>query len=107
MKADQQMPIALAIKLGIPWDHANRKIKFKTQLVTEDGQPAILENNPLVIEGEIEVGRPPGIRPGSTLDAVLSIRFPALMLPKGGYSFIFEADGTEAGRVSFESVDTP
>jgi len=107
MAANLPIPVALAIKLGIPWDQANRQIPFKAELVTEDGQSVVINETPVMLEGEIEVGRPPGTRPGSTLDAVLSIRFPALALQKGAYTWIFQADNKEAGRVSFEAIDVP
>lgn len=108
MIASAPINIALAIKLGIPWDQANRQIPFKASLVTEDGHLVSLGEPPqqVQVEGAIEVGRPPGLPPGSTLDAILALRFPGLILAKGGYSWQFHAEGKEVGRVSFDVVES-
>ena len=37
--------------------------------------------------GEIEAGRPPGVSPGSQLDAAFSFSVPSLPLPPGRYQW--------------------
>ena len=104
MTANQPVPLALAIKLGVDWDQANKKIPIKVTLVTEDGQSVIINDQPVVLDAGVEVGRPAGTKPGSTLDAILVFRFPGLTLDLGGYSWIVEAGGEEAGRIPFDAV---
>jgi hypothetical protein len=53
----------------------------------------------VLAEAELEVGRPPGVAPGSNLDASLALNFPQLPLPPG--RFQWQAD--IAGAVQVES----
>jgi Family of unknown function (DUF6941) len=61
-------PMALAIKIDLPWDRANLKHKWKLELVDADGHgvkvdvPGEDESRPLILEGVLEVGRPPGLK---------------------------------------------
>src|SRR5438093_10453545 len=84
--------MALAVKLGVPWDEANDRHRVAVMLLTADGEQVSLPN-PLV-EGEevelksevqIETGRPAGLAPGTEIDAALVFDFPGLPLPIGSY----------------------
>ena len=105
MTANQPIPLALAVKLAVDWDQANKKIPIKVTLVTEDGGTVVVDGLPVLIDAAVEVGRPAGIRPGSKLDAVLVFRFPALSLGLGRYEWLVEASGKEAGRIPFDAVE--
>jgi hypothetical protein len=97
--------LSLAIVLRIPWDQTNRPHDIRTVLVDEDGEPIPNpEGNPLAIAGKVEVGRPPGVKPGSTFNVPLAMRFNGVPLEAGGYSFLFEVDGHELTRVTFEAI---
>ena len=65
-------PSALAIALKVPWDEANRRHDLRVELLDSDGQPVRLgsaeEGQRFVIESNFEVGRPPGLRPGTPID---------------------------------------
>src|SRR5438105_4643774 len=65
-------PSAIAVKLDIPWDEANRRHTLKFSLLDEDGRPVVVPtpigDRPLEIEGQFEVGRPPGLKPGTSID---------------------------------------
>jgi hypothetical protein len=56
-------PSAVALKIDVPWDQANRRHHWVLELVTEDGDPVVIEGEALRADGEFEVGRPPGIAP--------------------------------------------
>jgi hypothetical protein len=82
----QPTPMAVAIKIEVPWDQTNVKHPIVLELVDADGQPIELEGEggepvTLRIEGEVEVGRPPGVKPGTPLDAVLAINTGPIPLP--------------------------
>jgi len=84
----QPGPSALAIKIDVPWDYANRKYKFLLELVTSDGQPVTIpqpggDAAALQIAGEFEAGRPSGLIAGSYLDVVMGLNFGPLALPPG------------------------
>jgi hypothetical protein len=84
--------MALAIKLSVPWDRANEPLGVRATLLTEDGQPVILGPGPIRLEGEVEVGRPPGLKRGTPLDFNFVLNFPGIALGPGGYVWELEID---------------
>jgi hypothetical protein len=81
-------PSAIALYIQIPWDETNVKHLFRLELVDADGQPVELEGadgsrEPFVISGDFEVGRPPGVKPGTPIDMPLALNIPPLPLPPG------------------------
>ncbi|MBD0330189.1 MAG: hypothetical protein ICV64_08815 [Thermoleophilia bacterium] len=83
-------PMALAVKIEVPWDRANIKHRWRLELLDEDGAAVELVPTPeggpqpLRIEGEFEAGRPPGLKPGTPLDVALALNLAPLPLPAGG-----------------------
>jgi hypothetical protein len=77
-------PSAIAAKIDVPWNDANVKHQWQLALLS-DGQPFVIEMpegpQPLVLEGEFEVGRPPGLRRGTPIDFALAINLGPLPLP--------------------------
>ena len=66
--------MSIAVKVEVPWDQANKKHSFKLALLDSDGRPVSLpEGKPVIVEGEFEVGRPPGLKAGSPLDVVVAL----------------------------------
>ena len=49
--------VALAAILRVPWDHTNRRLPIRGWIETTDG-----DELGLIMEGEVEAGRPPGAR---------------------------------------------
>lgn len=109
-------PSGIAIYLEVPWTHTNRPIRFKLSLLHEDGQPVMhstpVGQQPLVIQAEFEVGRPPGTKEGTPIPLAVPINLPAFPLePDQGFYWEAEVDGstqadwhlsfrTRPGRVS-------
>lgn len=87
-------PSAVALLLKIPWDLANRKLPLKLELLDGDGHPMSLATpagqQGVGAEAEIETGRPPGMPPGSMLDASFALNIGPLPLPPGGYEWRLE-----------------
>ncbi len=94
-------PMALAIKLSIPWDQTNEPHKITAKLVTEDGEKVDLGVGPVMAQGDLEVGRPPGLKPGTAIDAPLALAFGPVGLDAGGYVWELEIDGTIMARAPF------
>lgn len=96
-------PVRLGLAIGflVDWDETNEPHEVRVAFLDEDGKEI-----PPQITGNIEVGRPPGLRPGSQQRAVMAINagFP---LPKGGrYEVkVFSAD--QERSVTFDSVLAP
>jgi len=79
-------PSAIAIKVDVPWDEANKKHRFRLALVDDDGQAVRVPGPakdpvPVEISGEFEAGRPAGLKPGTPLDVVLALNIGPLPLP--------------------------
>lgn len=83
---NQPSNMSLAIKLTIPWNEANQPYDLNVRLVDENHDAVSTpEGNDIAVVGKVEVGRPPGLRPGSNLDMALAVRFDGLILKPGTY----------------------
>lgn len=84
---NQPSNMSLAIKITVPWNEANQPYGLTVRLV--DGNHEIVRNpsdgKEIGLEGKVEVGRPPGLKPGSNLDLALAVRFDGLILEPGTY----------------------
>ncbi len=98
--------MSLAIKTLVPWNETNVKHHLSVELQDADGHPIELGDPPKPVrrDGDFEVGRPPGIKPGSDLDFIMAINFFGLPLkPETGYTWQLEIDGEPAARASFRT----
>ena len=93
--------MALAVKVAVPWDRANETHDIRLYLITADGEQVEINGNPVIVEGQFEVGRPAGLARGTSLDAVFAFSFPALLLPADAYVWELEISGEVFGRVPF------
>jgi hypothetical protein len=94
-------PMALAIKLDVPWSDANASHDFVITLVDTDGRAVTMtesadEAREVRIEGSFEVGRPPGLPPGSDIDCAFTVNIGALPLASGRYAWQLWIDGETA-----------
>lgn len=103
--------MALAVRLEVPWDEANSPHACAARLVTEDGHDPVLPTpegaaapTPIGSEWNMEVGRPPGVRPGTVLAVPLVVSVPPLPLVPGGYEWQVMIDGAVRGHVGFTVV---
>jgi hypothetical protein len=102
LRPDVPVNISLAILIEVPWDEAGVAHGLRAYLLTEDGEPvAGPQGQPLALDGGFEVGRPPGVKPGSTLNTPLAINFNALSLSAGGYEWRLEVDDALVARKPF------
>jgi hypothetical protein len=104
----QPSPFAIALKIEVPWDEANRPHQFVLSLVNADGQPVMLPTPggeaAVEIKGNLEVGRPVGLKPGTPLDSTTAINFGPLPIPPAGrYLWRLTIDGrtSEDWEVAF------
>jgi len=82
------VPSAIAMLIEVPWDRANMRYPWQIELVDGDGDPVLITgpmgDQPVKVDGELEVGRPPGVTPGTPLALPLAINLGPLPLPPGG-----------------------
>ena len=104
------VPFGVALLFQVPWDRANISHRFRLELVDADGEPVSIPtedgDEPLVVEGEFEGGRPPGLRPGTPLEVPLAINVPGAPIPPGGrYEWRLSVDGEsrEDWRLAFST----
>ena len=103
------MPRAIAAKIDIPWEEANHKHALKLELVDEDGTivqlPGPAGPQAFVINAPFEVGRPPGLKPGTLLDLVFALNIGPIPLEAGKqYGFRMSIEGTDATQTCVFTV---
>lgn len=80
-------PFAIALLVQVPWSMADRTVSFTLRLLGADGRPVMVgagaDSHPLQVDGQINVGQPVGVRPGSMVPVPLAFNFPGLPLPPG------------------------
>jgi len=101
-------PFAIGIIFEIPWHLTNQKLKYRLELVDLDGVPVGVgpEAEPLAVEEEFEVGRPPGMRQGSYLPMPRAFNFgPMPLAPGNHYEWRLSIDGDtrEHWRLGFST----
>ena len=91
-------------KLLVPWTATNTRMPLVVALVTSDGHPVEVEGNQIKIEGDFEVGRPPGLAHGTELDVPLSFRFDGLPLEAGRYQWELTINTQRVAHVAFDVI---
>lgn len=103
--AGQPAMLALAVLWNVPWEKANHRHTVRFQLLTEDGQPyKDPADQDIAVEGEFEIGRPPGARLGAPLPAPLGIRLPPIVFEPGGYTWEFLINGSVEATAVFDAI---
>lgn len=78
----------IGVSVLVPWIEANRKLRLALWIEHEDGGDPLFR-----AEGELEVGRPPGVPEGSDLRTVLAVDAIVQYPTAGGYRLVAEVDG--------------
>ena len=92
-------PSALALHLKVPWGEANEPHRLRLELLDSDGQAVMVgddegQQEPMAIETEFEVGRPPGLVRGAPIDLSLAINLgPLPLAPAGRFEWRLSIDG--------------
>lgn len=103
-------PMAIAMRVEIPWDEANKRHRLRLDLVDEDGRPVMAQTaegeRPVEVSGDFEVGRPAGLRPGTPLTVAMAFTVGVLPLKaEGWYLWRCAIDGVmnEEWQVGFST----
>ena len=65
----QPVTMSVAAVIAVPWDRTNQSHQLTLELLTNDGQAVEIDGQTVAVTGEFELGRPPGIKPGSSQNA--------------------------------------
>jgi hypothetical protein len=84
----QPVPHAIALLIEVPWDQANVRHEWAIELLDSDGQAVTAPDpssnqQPIRLFGTFEVGRPPGLLPGTPIAVPLAINLAPLPLEPG------------------------
>jgi hypothetical protein len=86
------VPFGIALLIQVPWDRANQRHVMRLELVDADGQQVLVETDedgeqPIIFFDDLpfEVGRPPGLKPGTYLDFPVAVNSAPLPLEPGLY----------------------
>ena len=87
----------IGLLIQVPWDQANTRHAFSVALLDADGAEVVLqteeeEEQPVAFGGEFEVGRPPGLKPGTPLDFPVAVNSTPLPLEPGRYEWRLTID---------------
>ena len=74
-----QLRLAIAVGVRIGWEETNLSIPVRIVVQDDDGQEQVK------IEGQVQVGRPPQLTPGSSQLAQLAANVPVNIPSFGGY----------------------
>jgi uncharacterized protein DUF6941 len=93
-------PFGIGLLIQVPWDQANTLHVFKVELLDADGAPVSFDEDDIDSEsdpsvqfgGEFEVGRPPGLKPGTPLDFPVAVNSAPLPLEPGRYEWRLTID---------------
>ena len=104
-------PSAIGILIEVPWDRTNERHEFRLELLDSDGEPVLGQNpagarEPLVIGGQFEVGRPPGIKRGTPISFPVAINLPPQPLPPNGryeWRLSIDDESDENWRLAFST----
>lgn len=105
--ADRPLNLALGLVVAVPWDRTNERHTIHAALLTDDAEPVSVGDITVESRVEIELGRPPGLKRGTTLNAVIAMQFNGLVLPEGGYVWEVRIGPDEKARAPFWIVAPP
>lgn len=95
----EPVPFGIALLIQVPWDRANQRHLMRLELVDADGQPVLVDmddegEQPIVFFDDLpfEVGRPPGLKPGTYLDFPVAVNSAPLPLAPGLYEWRLTID---------------
>ncbi len=97
-----QHPCGIAVAFSVPWNETNQVHDIAVEIADEDEGPPLA-----AINGQLEVGRPPGIRLGQPQRIQFALNL-MLELPRAGvYVVKARVEGQELDRTQFIVVEGP
>jgi len=87
----------IGLLIQVPWDQANTPHVFSVELLDADGVSVTFETDQgedqaVAFSGHFEVGRPPGLKPGTPLDFPVAVNSTPLPLEPGRYEWRLTID---------------
>jgi hypothetical protein len=102
---NQPITIALAIVVKVAWDEAEQSHELLAELLTADGDAVEVNGEAVAPSGRFELGRPAGVKPGSTLNMPLAFNLSGLVLDIGQYEWRLNIDDDTLARAPFAVIE--
>jgi hypothetical protein len=94
-------PCAVAVAFSVPWNETNEQHNIAIEIQDQDGGELVN------VEGQIEVGRPPGIPRGNAQRVQMAIKVGLPLQQPGAHFVIASVEGQELRRIVFDVVPGP
>lgn len=91
---------ALAVGMMVDWQETNHRHQMQVLLLSEDGAQV---GEPLVT-GDFEVGRPPGMAPGTSQRCMFAATLAFNLERPGRYEVVVRIDGGDMRRAPFAAM---
>jgi hypothetical protein len=91
-------PCAVAVALSVPWNETNQQQNIEVAIEDHDGAELVK------VDGQVEVGRPPGIPLGNAQRIQMAIKVLLPLQRLGKHGIIVRVEGQEARRAPFNVV---
>jgi hypothetical protein len=101
VQPDMPSSMALGVIVHFEWNETNRKQPIELELQTDEGEVVEIEGQQVRVSTLMEVGRPPGVKPGTEINAPLASSFHGLSLPAGGYVWLLRSGDLPLARCPF------
>ena len=92
---------AVSVAFSVPWIETNQQHNIEIAIDDQDGA------NLVKVEGQVEVGRPPGIPIGKAQRVQMAIKLALPLQKLGTHVIIARVEGQEERRVEFNVVAGP
>jgi len=92
---------AVAAAFRIPWNETNQRHNVEIEIASDDGKSLAK------IGGQLEIGRPVGIPPGSEQRAQLAADVPLEFKEPGVFAIVARVEGQEETRTAFRVIAGP
>lgn len=94
-------PCGIAVAFSIPWNETNQKHPMAIALADEDGREFV------TVEGELEVGRPPGIPLGQAQRIQMAVNLLIQIEKLGAYVVSTRLHGQPSSAITFRAIAGP
>lgn len=91
-------PMAIAVAVSVPWNETNQLHSIEVELADQDGNVAVR------VDGQLEVGRPPGMPLGQAQRVQMAMSLGFNITKWGTYAVTARIEGQEMKRVTFDVV---
>lgn len=98
MTGPDPVPSAVALKVEVDWNEADRTHHWELFLEDADGRPVLVQtpegSQAVEVRGEFTVTQPPSLPEGSPIDVALAVNMGPIPLPDGSrYTWRLTIDG--------------